>query len=191
MIELATNTVIAGLKLPPFSQLGIAVRDMEAAMRRYSSCYHVDTWYRRSFRGSDYETVYRGQKIVMDLEVAFFYSGRLPVALLQASSEPNMFTEFMDKSGEGFHHFTHLVRNIDHYQQRAQQMGLEVIQTGTVKDGPMLTRFAVLDTSDQVGYLIEVQEVTFWGVFHLNFSKFMTRLGCLSGALQRVPPPVS
>ena len=49
--------------------------------------------------------IYRGEPTQVALKVAFGFSGGLLIELLQQTNErPSVFTEMLDRSGEGYHH---------------------------------------------------------------------------------------
>ncbi|GFE75688.1 MULTISPECIES: VOC family protein [unclassified Novosphingobium] len=101
--------------------------------------------------------IYRGEPTQVALKVAFGFSGGLLIELLQQTNErPSVFTEMLDRSGEGYHH---VMLRIPYEEgvQRLSAEGHEIAFSGTMPSGE---RFALFDTLAANGGFIELMELS-------------------------------
>lgn len=79
--------------------IGIAVKDLEAAIKNYSQLLGVDC-YKREFVESE------------SVETAFFKTGVNKIELLQATNPQSAIARYIDRKGEGIHHIAFDVDDI-------------------------------------------------------------------------------
>ncbi|HEX5499626.1 MAG TPA: VOC family protein, partial [Thermomicrobiales bacterium] len=86
----------------PITQVSLAVRDLDATMERYHRAFGWAPW--QVFDHVPpvhHRTELRGQPVDYSLRGAEVYVGSLNFELLQPLSGPNLWSEFMDRRGEG------------------------------------------------------------------------------------------
>lgn len=139
-------------------QIGIVVRDIEAAMRRYTELLGVGGWlgYRLG-PGSLGVSTYRGKP--GEYEILLAIAGSRPqVELIQSLRGPNIFEEHLEQHGEGLHHLGFYVRNLDDAVAELDASGLEMIFSGGRYPGRERGGYAYFETRDALGILAELIE---------------------------------
>ncbi|MBV6424773.1 MAG: hypothetical protein NAOJABEB_02587 [Steroidobacteraceae bacterium] len=111
------------LGLPPISQLGHVVRDLEAAMALYEPLYGPFTTMDGTVQGA----TYRGRTADVKLAMAFGHSGDLEIELIQWQGGESPHREFIERGREGIHHVQFRVEDCDAWVARAKSIGYEVI----------------------------------------------------------------
>ena len=100
---------LAGPPLPSIlgrrTQVGMVVRDVEAAATFWSQTMGIGPWVIIESSGADRRFVHRGQETPVEMVIAFSYSGETQVEIIsQTNSAPSIYTEFLDEGREGLHH---------------------------------------------------------------------------------------
>lgn len=102
----------SAIVLPPVSQVGIVVRDIEKTVALYYSTFGIGPFAivpEVKFEG----VILRGSPINAKIKVAFAQSGPLQIELIQPLEGENIYTEFLDTRGEGLHHLGFQVDDFD------------------------------------------------------------------------------
>ena len=148
------------LPVGQLSQIGIVVRDLDAAMRHYWHVLGIGPW-----RVFTYgypvlkEMTYRGRPQPYRMRLALTQAGPLIVELVQSLEGPNIYDEFLDRHGEGLHHVMTIVDDFDDAVARLQSAGYEMIQSGRGFGANGDGAFAYFDTVEQLGTIYEVMAV--------------------------------
>lgn len=142
----------------PIMQNGYVVRDLDAAMRHWVEGLGVGPFYvlpRVDFA----ETLFRGQKVDIQMAVASAYSGDLQIELVQQLNDaPSVYREFLDAGRQGLHHVGVASSDYAADLARAQAHGMRVAQGGSTLAG---TGFAYFDNQgDFPGTMVELFEAT-------------------------------
>ena len=98
--------------LPPLSQVGIVVRDIEKTAAFYYSTFGIGPFEivpEVKFEG----VILRGSPTNAKIKVAFAQSGPLQIELIQPLEGENIYTEFLDSKGDGLHHLGFQVDDFD------------------------------------------------------------------------------
>jgi hypothetical protein len=116
--------------LGPAHQLGIVVRDIEAAMLHWTQNMGIGPFfYMHNPPIFDYE--YHGKPSALKLRAAFAYSGPMQIELIELVGDtPSSYKEFLDAGNEGLHHLGFISQNYEADLQRSLDAGLEVEQSG-------------------------------------------------------------
>jgi catechol 2,3-dioxygenase-like lactoylglutathione lyase family enzyme len=177
--------VAKALGLPRLRQIGIVVKDLERTARYYRTTFGIGPWYRlRTAEVQD--LVLRGEPIDPRFEIAIAYSGRIQLELIAPQGGNALYDEHLRTRGEGLHHLGFCVRNLGRRLEVARSLGLEVLQSGTIRShGGAVTRFAYLDTCETGGIIIELIETRFAGL-HVGMSRPIVALGRLMGNFERI-----
>ena len=131
--------------LEKIDHLGIAVKDWEAAIARYTALtgappQHVE------------------EVPAQHVKVAMFKVGESRVELLSATSPASAIAKFLDRRGEGMHHVCFKVPHLEKALARLQQEGMEILP-GAGAAGAAGSRIAFLHPRSAAGVLIELVEV--------------------------------
>lgn len=126
------------------AHVGIAVRSLEEAVPRWTRSLgfrHVDTITLDS----------------MGLKIAFLEAGGVEIELLEPARPDSVVAKFLEKRGEGIHHLSFHVRDIEAALARALEAGLELIDR-TPREGSHGTKIAFLHPRSMGGVLVEFCE---------------------------------
>jgi methylmalonyl-CoA/ethylmalonyl-CoA epimerase len=140
-----------------FMHASIVVKDMEKAIKYFET---LDVGPFPAFLGGPGmkfagKTV-RGKQVDydMDLRLATSQLGGIGFELIQPLKGDTVYTEFLEKKGEGLHHLAFGVEDFDAEVEDMKKRGFKVVQTGAM--GP--SRWAYFDTDKLGGMLIELCE---------------------------------
>jgi len=159
MEEKADSDPSAKVQLKRAVQVGIVVKDLERTTRLLSSLFglgpfHFIEWPDRP----EAKYYYRGTEQHIKNRQAFVQAGPLELEFVQSlEGDCNPFREFLDQKGEGIHHVLFEVEDIDAVIDTLAKTGVGVLQSGTgIRPG---TRWALLDTQDLLGFLVELRHL--------------------------------
>lgn len=122
--------------------IGIAVRDIEAAIKTYEKILN---------RRCTKREIVESEKV----DTAFFQTGQSKVELLGATDPESVIKKYIDKRGEGLHHVAFEVDNIDSEISRLKNEGFTLL-TESPKKGADNKRVVFLHPKDGNGVLIEL-----------------------------------
>jgi methylmalonyl-CoA/ethylmalonyl-CoA epimerase len=152
-----TSNSSSELKLERLVQIGIVVPDLDKTTRLLDSLFGIGpfrsvVWPNRP--ESKYE--HRGVEEHILISQAFVQLGQVEIELIQPiEGERNAYKQFLDQTGGGIHHILFEVKDIDPVLQALAESGVTVLQSGTgIRPG---TRWALLDTQEQLGFLVELR----------------------------------
>ncbi len=122
--------------------IGIAVKDLEAAIKTYETILN---------RPCDKREVVASEKV----ETAFFQTGESKVELLGATSEDSVIARYVEKKGEGLHHVAFEVKDIHAELARLRSEGFTVLNEQP-KQGADNKLVAFVHPKDNNGVLVEL-----------------------------------
>jgi catechol 2,3-dioxygenase-like lactoylglutathione lyase family enzyme len=138
-------------------QIGIVVRDLERTTQMLGDLFgigpfHFIEWPNRP----DSKYFFRGQEEQIKIRQAFVQVGSLELELIQPmEGERNAYQKFMQEKGGGIHHVLFEVDDMEQVVRSLAEKGVQVLQSGTgIRPG---TRWALLDTEQLVGFLLELR----------------------------------
>ena len=104
----------------------------------------------------DAKYFYRDAEQYIKVRQAFAQVGPLELELIQpVAGDRNAYREFLEQKGGGIHHVLFEVENMEALVEALSKAGVGVLQSGTgIRPG---TRWALLDTQDLVGFLLELR----------------------------------
>ena len=142
-------------------QVCFVVKDMKAMMACYASLgvgpfkvYSMDT---REMTG----VTYRGKPAEYSLDVAWAPLGPWALELLQPKRGQSIYTEFLEKHGEGLHHLG-IYLDADEYEAGYTQLveqGFEQIQGGPIDGLDRVGRFDYFQTEAGFGIILELLDM--------------------------------
>lgn len=116
----------------PVRQLGYVVRDIESAMRNWTTNLHIGPFY-HIHRMPIVDFRYQGTNYCPQISVALTYSGDLQIELIQQFDQtPSTYRNFLAAGHEGLHHIGFFNEHYDLDLQRAAEAGLRIEQTVVV-----------------------------------------------------------
>jgi len=140
----------------PLRQMGIVVRDIEAAMRHWVEVCGVGPWFyaeRLPLTGFRY----RGQAHDIHISVALANSGDVQLELIQQrDATPSMYRDFLAAGNEGLQHWSSWPEDYQARLERALRDGWTVGQDGDSARGP----FVYFRNEGHPGTVIEMAELT-------------------------------
>jgi methylmalonyl-CoA/ethylmalonyl-CoA epimerase len=142
----------------PVGQIGIVVRDLESACRRYSALWECGPWRVYTYGPEILSSQsYRGEPSTFVVRIAL-NSTTPQLELLEPISGPSVYDDWLERRGEGLHHLAAFVVDADEAIASLAEAGYRVVQEGRgfglEGDGV----FAYFDTEHDLGYLLEVVE---------------------------------
>jgi catechol 2,3-dioxygenase-like lactoylglutathione lyase family enzyme len=145
-----TREVLEG----PVRQIGYVVRDLDAAIRSWRTL-GVGPWFTiRNFKQKDCR--YRGELCEPTMSIAFANSGPMQIELIQSHDDtPNIYREFLETRGEGFHQLAWWAADFDTVMRRAAAAHWPVVWSG----GSGSVRFAYFEVDSRIATVFEVMEL--------------------------------
>jgi len=126
------------------AHVGIAVRDLEEAVRVWTRALglrHTDTL--------DFES--------MKIRIAFLRGGTTELELLTPTEADSPVGRFLEKRGEGIHHLSFFVPDLERALREAEAAGLTLVDRSP-REGSHRTRIAFLSPRTLNGVLVELCE---------------------------------
>jgi methylmalonyl-CoA/ethylmalonyl-CoA epimerase len=147
----------APLKLEALCQVSLVVRDIERTAQQFSELFGVARPQIIATPGHDRsKTTYRGQPSEATAKLAFFNTGQVQIELIEPSTEPSVWREFLDQHGEGVHHIAFRVEDTESVTERLATSGVSVAQQGLYADASGV--YTYMDTAPALGTMIELLE---------------------------------
>lgn len=142
--------------LGPVRQIGIVVRDIEAAMAHWHRVLGVGPWFYKP-RIALTRFSYRGQPSALpELSIAFANSGAMQIELIQQrNAAPSMYLDHLAACGEGVQHLAWWTLDFDALCARLQAQGYQPGHAGQVGERG---RFTYLAHPTGQGPVVEVSE---------------------------------
>lgn len=138
-------------------QNGYVVRDLEAAMRHWTSVLGVGPFFHLPHVPcTSFE--YRGRAGSPDISIALANSGDLQIELIQQHDDsPTLYRAFLDAGREGLQHVSSWVADLAPVVEALTGAGHTIAQRGTMQDG--LIEFVYFDTELHPGTVFEISNL--------------------------------
>ncbi len=134
-------------------QIGIVVRDLDAAMRRYVDDYGIGPWEVYQFKPGDVKDWREhGQPVEPSTRIATAMVGRVQWELIQPLDDKGIFAQFLAAKGEGVHHIAVAAANFDETLAAEAKRGNELVLSGEFSG----IKVAYLGTQRDLGVILEV-----------------------------------
>jgi methylmalonyl-CoA epimerase len=127
------------------SHLGLAVRDLDAAIRLYRDVFGLPVSHRWVAEADR-------------MEAATFRVGDLEIELMQPLEEESPVGRFIARRGEGLHHVAYQVDDVADALERARGAGVDTIDREPRTGGDGRTRIGFLHPRSTFGVLTELEE---------------------------------
>ena len=96
------------LGLPPDDQICLVVRDLQAAVALYEPLFGPFT----VLDNGPFESVYRGERVMVELLCAFGRTGALEIELIEWRSGPTPHRDFIQGGREGVQHIRYVIEDL-------------------------------------------------------------------------------
>jgi catechol 2,3-dioxygenase-like lactoylglutathione lyase family enzyme len=149
----ASENVRKKLRLPATSQLGFVVHDTDETARYYEQVFGLGPW--SIMEGESADCTNRGKPVTIRGKIGVAQVGAVQFELIQILEGESIHSEFLQERGEGLHHVGFHVRDIDARLEACKEAGIELLQRGTIKQGPITIDYAYLDTVSIGGVVFE------------------------------------
>ena len=100
--------------LEKLDHIGIAVKDLDQAIKLYKDAFGIEP-------SLVYESAYTKAKI------AFIPIGETRIELIQPSNPESVVGKFLEKKGEGIHHISFKVKDVDQSLMEIESKGVQLI----------------------------------------------------------------
>ena len=138
------------------TQVGIIVRDIEAAARAWSEALGLPLPRITTTDTVDVaRTEYRGSATPARARQAFFHLGQVDVELLEPIGEPSTWRDQLNEHGASLHHIAFKVEGMQERLAFLDSQGFPLIQRGEWVGG----RYAYVDSGAQLGTILELLEI--------------------------------
>lgn len=140
------------VRLECLVQVGVVVRDLDSTVEKLSSAFGMGPWryFEWPLDREDMKGMYRGKPGNFRFREAFVKLGHVEVEIIQPLEGDSVYSEFLEKKGEGLHHIRLDVPDVDEAVRSWADEGMEIIQWGTgLRPG---TRWAYLNTAELPGF---------------------------------------
>lgn len=138
-------------------QIGIVVRDLDAAMRRYVDDYGIGPWEVFQINPADVKNWRElGRPAEPSTRAAVAMVGRVQWELIEPLDDKSIFAQFLAATGGGVHHIAVAAVNFDQTLAAEAKRGKELVlftELGSKYNG---IRVAYLGTQRDLGVLLEV-----------------------------------
>lgn len=118
-----SQTLAQTLGLPPIDQVAYLVHDIDKALLTFEPLFGPFQRMESVLKNS----LYRGRRVDMTLDIAFGKSGALEVELIAVKSGEGPHREVLEARGEGVHHIRFRVDSIEAPMESLREMGFEAI----------------------------------------------------------------
>jgi len=136
--------------LPPVTQIGVVVKDLERAAKYYETTFGLGPF--RIFEFAVNEMKVRGKPVSLErMRIGFARTGQLQFELIELPEEETIYHEFYRAKGEGLHHLGIHVADMEPHLAEMRSKGIGILQEGKIED----TSFAYLDTEEVGGVILE------------------------------------
>jgi methylmalonyl-CoA/ethylmalonyl-CoA epimerase len=156
MTSSLSSSLPGGVQLKRLVQIGIVVADRDRTTQLLTSLFGIGPfrfveWPDRA----ESKYYYRGVEEQIRIKQAFVQLGDVEVELIEPFEGRSGYRDFLDQTGGGIHHVLFEVSDIDPVIQELAKSGVTVLQAGTgIRPG---TRWALLDTWELLGFLVELR----------------------------------
>ena len=134
-------------------QIGIVVRDLDAAIRRYIDDYGIGPWEVHKFNPGDLNDLREyGKPVEHSTRIATAMIGQVMWELIEPLDDESIFARFLVEKGEGVHHIAVRTPNFDETVAMQAKRGNELALSCTFSG----IKIAYLPTDRDLGVIIEI-----------------------------------
>jgi hypothetical protein len=139
--------------------ISIIVRDLDKAIESYSSLLDVgpfSTYPPEYYRKYYSERTLRGKPANFTMKLSMAPCGPVRLELIEPVEGSSIYSEFLERKGEGLHHLGYKVKNMDATIRSFKKIGVDILMSAHGRATP--TGFAYMDTEGMLGFVVEIFE---------------------------------
>lgn len=140
---------MSALETKEIIQIGIVVRDVEKAAKKYAELFGIEM---PNIRPAFPNIVYRGTKPTVTGKICSFPMGNMTLELVEPGEGDSSWKEYLDEHGEGVHHIGLMVNDLEKAYEVFAENGIERRQYG----GSTWGSYTIMDSKD-MGVLFNVK----------------------------------
>ena len=134
-------------------QIGIVVRDPDAAMRKYADEYGIGPWKVYEFNPGNAKGLREyGRPAKRSWRLAIAMVGQLQWELIEPLDDEGIYARFLAEKGGGVHHVAVAARSFDEMLAMEVKRGIDVVLSGEFEG----VRVAYLGTDRDLGVILEI-----------------------------------
>jgi methylmalonyl-CoA/ethylmalonyl-CoA epimerase len=138
-------------------QIGIVVRDLDAAVRRYVDDYGIGPWEVYQFKPGDANDWREyGQPAVPSTRIATAKVGRVQWELIEPLDNESIYARFLAEKGGGVHHIAVAAQSFDEMLATEAKRGNELVLSCELSGKFSGIKVAYLGTQRDLGVILEV-----------------------------------
>jgi hypothetical protein len=146
--------------LPKIRQIGIVVKDLNEAMKKYHTLLGVGPFRGFVVDSNDLPGItYRGKPADYQVRLAMAQVGDYSIELIDNRRGENSYTEFFSKHGEGVHHFGIFPNHYEAAYNRLAEQGYTHLQGGPIYGKNRNGKFDYFETEKDFGVILELLDV--------------------------------
>ncbi|MHA1276809.1 MAG: VOC family protein [Candidatus Helarchaeota archaeon] len=142
------------LKIDKINQIGIVVHDVKKAAQLLEDFFGIGPF--QILERPPEEITYKGKPQQFQIRNGLARVGELQLELIEVIQGECCQAEFLQRKGEGLHHFGIHVADIEEALSLAKENGIEVLQRGNALGA---IPWAYLDTEDKFGIIFELMQI--------------------------------
>jgi len=153
-----TSAGIPAGEIGSIDQVAMVVRDLDQAMECYVGEFGVEPWSVYTF-SPDWikDMTFNGEPQGYTMRLAIAYEGSMMYELIESVEGANAYKEFLEEHGEGLHHLSYFVEDLDAAIRYMEGRGYTLLQSGrgigTVADGG----YAYFETEGSLGIVEAIE----------------------------------
>jgi methylmalonyl-CoA/ethylmalonyl-CoA epimerase len=142
-------------------QVAIVVRDLDAKVRVWSELLGVEpSKVVTTGPLEETNTRYMGSETPARVRVAVFDLGHCAIELLEPIGGPSVWSDHLERQGEGLHHLGFLVDDMDASVESVASLGMTVVQEAVYENSYERGRYVYFDSQAELAALLEFNELT-------------------------------
>ena len=134
-------------------QIGIVVRNLDAAIRKYVDDYGIGPWKIYEFNPGNAKGLHEyGQPVKRSWRLAVAMVGQLQWELIEPLDDKSIYARFLAEKGGGVHHIAVAAQSFDEMRAMAAKRGIDEVLSGEFEG----VRVAYLGTDRDLGVTLEI-----------------------------------
>ena len=141
------------VKIKQVLQVGVVVKDLQKAMKRYWDIFGIGPWQIYTFQPPLLtNTTVHGKPERYTMKLALTQIGNVQWELIQPLTGPSIYKEFLEQKGEGLHHVACDVGDYDQAVAVLKKHGISILMSGSTP----VDSYAYMDTEKDLGAIVEI-----------------------------------
>jgi catechol 2,3-dioxygenase-like lactoylglutathione lyase family enzyme len=153
-IKMISDAVKKQLRLTKTGQIGYVITDINKTIAYYKNTFGISPWMLLDARPEP--CIEKGKEVHPLLRIALAYQGSIQLELIQVVEGESFHLNHVKEGREEAHHLGFMVQGINKRLDSCREMGIGIVQRGTIRASGIVVDYAYLDTVDQTGIIIEL-----------------------------------